>query len=64
MTTHLFKRTCTDEGYETYFNLFLVWEREGKIYSVEVKPSFKSAYRILLARAVEVPNGEPFEKYM
>lgn len=64
MQVFLFKRKVKKQGYEDYHDLFCVWERNGKIYHVEIKPSFSNGYRALIARAVEVPDGEPFEKYM
>ena len=64
MNTYLFKRQVSKQGYESYYDLFLCWERDGKVYHVEIKPSFNNGYRVLMARAVEVLSGEPFEKYM
>lgn len=64
MQVYLFKKRVKKVGFEEYYDLYAVWERDGKLYHVEIKPSFNNGFRALIARAVEVPDGEPFEKYM
>jgi len=59
----LLAQDCTREGYESYVDLYLVWDYNNKVYSVRVRPQFKLDYAKLIAQAETVPVGEPIEKY-
>lgn len=57
------KKSCR-EGFENYLDLFLIWEHNGKVYKVRVRPQFGHDNKVLVSRAVQVPDGEPLEKYL
>lgn len=60
----LLSTKCPREGFEDYTDLYLSWEHEGKTYFVRVRPVFGVDNKKLLAAAVHVPSGEPFDKYL
>lgn len=60
----LFSRKCNRAGYEDYTDLYLAWQHEGKVYAVRVRPVFGCDNSKLFAAAVQIPQDEPFEKYL
>lgn len=55
---------CPRPGYERYQDLYAVWTYEGKVFYCRVRAQFQRETKYLVARALKVPNGEPFEKYI
>lgn len=45
------------KGYEKYFDLFLVWNYEGKVFECRIKPCFNNGLRSLLAVASPYPDN-------
>lgn len=62
----LVRQTSTRQSTNGHFfsDLFVVWEHNGKPYSVRVEPSFKKDYKLLRAQAENIPSGEMPEKYL
>lgn len=46
------------EGFESYIDLLLTWEHEGKKYEVRIFPCFKSDYGKLFASATDLDKLE------
>lgn len=49
---------------QPYTDLYLVWRYDGRLFSTRVVPCFAHEFKYLLATALEVPKGEPFDKYV
>lgn len=54
----------TKANSERFLNCYLVWSHNDKVYRLKVRPTFNEDFRLMLAHAVFVPNGEPLEKYL
>ena len=59
----LMRRQSTREGFTDYWDFFLVWRHDNKVCSTRIRQCFGHEMRFLFVQAVEVPQGEPFEKY-
>lgn len=60
----LLSRKSNRKGFEDYTDIFLAWKHDGKLYAVRVRPVFGCDTKKLLASAINVEDGETFEKYL
>ena len=51
----LFKQRVNRDG-KRYTNLYLVWEYNGKLYDVRIKPCFDKNYAVQLGVAEKQPS--------
>ena len=54
----------TDKRGRPYIDFYLAWRYQDKVYSVRISPCFYRDINMLFTEAVNVPKGEPFEKYL
>lgn len=54
---------CTREGFETFTDLYLVWQHNEKFYKVRIRPQFGKDLKCLIASALHVEPGDPVEKF-
>lgn len=60
----LLKRRINKPGLERYYDYFMVWYYNDKMYSVLIKPTFREDYKLLSVNAQEVPTNVSLEDYM
>lgn len=56
--------TRFDANNKPYVDLYCCWVHNGHSYAVRVRPNFTRDYELLFSHSVEVPSGEPLEKYI
>lgn len=56
--------TRLDNNNRPFTDLYLGWVHDSKVYLVRVRPHWFVNLPLLLAQAVEVPQGEELEKYV
>lgn len=54
---------CDKDG-KPYTDFYLSWSHGDKSYLVRVFPSFARDYKLFVANAEKVPQGESIEKYL
>lgn len=62
----LLKQTSerVDNHGKAFVDYYLAWVYENKVYCVRVRPQFFNNAKLLFSNAVNVPIGEPLEKYV
>lgn len=62
----LFQQTSEryDKNGKPYIDFFLTWSHGNKTYLVRVFPSFAHDYKLFVANAEKIPQGESIEKYL
>ena len=60
----LIAQPSSREGFETYTDLYLCWDYNGKVYCVRVRPQFARDLKTLMGVATHIEKGETVAKYL
>lgn len=47
-----------------FLNFYIAWRGKNGVHFTRIKPQFPREFGYLKANSVEVPPGEPFDKYV
>ena len=58
------KQKSKRKGYEKYWDYYLTWVYQDKVYTLRVSPTFATDLRLMFAIAETVPSETSIEDYV
>jgi hypothetical protein len=58
------KQKSKRKGYERFWDYYIVWVYQDRVYSLRVNPCFSSDLKLMFAAAETVPQDTPIDEYV